>query len=55
MIPKDCGIGKGYWGNRNLVRNFHALGVLKLAFASPAAKRRQEAHDQFGVDTWFFV
>ena len=49
MLPKIAVIGNGYWG-KNLVRNFHALGVLKCVCDSrPVALR--EAHAQFDVDT----
>ena len=49
MLPKIAVIGNGAWG-RNLVRNFHALGVLKYVCDS-RAEALQEAHDLFGVDT----
>ncbi|WP_317891092.1 Gfo/Idh/MocA family oxidoreductase [Edaphobacter bradus] len=49
MLPKIAVIGNGYWGT-NLVRNFHALGVLKCVCDS-RAESRQEAQAQFGVDT----
>src|SRR5260370_11528152 len=49
MLPKIAVIGNGYWG-KNLVRNFHALGVLKYVCDS-RNEALQEAHDQFGVDT----
>lgn len=49
MLPKIAVIGNGYWG-KNLVRNFHALGVLKCVCDSRAGAL-QEAHAQFGVDT----
>ncbi len=49
MLPKIAVIGNGYWG-KNLVRNFHALGVLKCVCDS-RSEALQEAHDQFGVDT----
>jgi UDP-2-acetamido-3-amino-2,3-dideoxy-glucuronate N-acetyltransferase len=49
MLPKIAVIGNGYWG-KNLVRNFHALGVLKYVCDS-RDEALQEAHDQFGVDT----
>ncbi|MBS1801663.1 MAG: Gfo/Idh/MocA family oxidoreductase [Acidobacteria bacterium] len=49
MLPKIAVIGNGYWG-RNLVRNFHALGVLKCVCDS-RNEALQEAHDQFGADT----
>jgi len=49
MLPKIAVIGNGAWG-RNLVRNFHALGVLKYVCDS-RPEALQEAHDLFGVDT----
>lgn len=49
MLPKVAVIGNGYWG-RNLVRNFHALGVLKCVCDS-RAEALEEARAQFGVDT----
>jgi UDP-2-acetamido-3-amino-2,3-dideoxy-glucuronate N-acetyltransferase len=49
MLPSIAVIGNGYWG-KNLVRNFHALGVLKCVCDS-RAEALQEAHAQFGVDT----
>ena len=49
MLPKVAVIGNGYWG-KNLVRNFHALGVLKCVCDS-RIEALQEAHAQFGVDT----
>lgn len=49
MLPKIAVIGNGYWG-KNLVRNFHALGVLKCVCDS-RAEALQEAHMQFDVDT----
>ena len=49
MFPKIAVIGNGYWG-RNLVRNFHALGVLKCVCDS-RPEALQEAHAQFDVDT----
>src|ERR1700722_10764918 len=49
MFPGIAVIGNGYWG-KNLVRNFHALGVLKCVCDS-RAEALQEAHAQFGVDT----
>lgn len=51
MLPKVAVIGNGYWG-KNLVRNFHALGVLKCVCDS-RAEALQEAHTQFGVNTCF--
>ena len=49
MLPQIAVIGNGYWG-KNLVRNFHALGVLKCVCDSRTGAL-QEAHTQFGVDT----
>src|SRR6185312_6839940 len=49
MLPQIAVIGNGYWG-KNLVRNFHALGVLKCVCDSRTGAL-QEAHAQFGVDT----
>ena len=49
MLPNIAVIGNGYWG-KNLVRNFHALGVLKYV-CDPRSAALQEAHDQFGVAT----
>lgn len=49
MLPGIAVIGNGYWG-KNLVRNFHALGVLKCVCDS-RTEALQEAHAQFGVDT----
>jgi UDP-2-acetamido-3-amino-2,3-dideoxy-glucuronate N-acetyltransferase len=49
MLPMIAVIGNGYWG-RNLVRNFHALGVLKYV-CDPRSEALQEAHEQFGVET----
>lgn len=49
MLPMIAVVGNGYWG-KNLVRNFHALGVLKCVCDS-RNEALQEAHDLFGVDT----
>jgi UDP-2-acetamido-3-amino-2,3-dideoxy-glucuronate N-acetyltransferase len=49
MVPKLAVVGNGYWG-RNLVRNFHALGVLKYVCDS-RAEALQEAKAQFDVAT----
>jgi UDP-2-acetamido-3-amino-2,3-dideoxy-glucuronate N-acetyltransferase len=49
MLPNIAVIGNGYWG-KNLVRNFHALGVLKCVCDS-RAEALQEANANFGVDT----
>jgi UDP-2-acetamido-3-amino-2,3-dideoxy-glucuronate N-acetyltransferase len=49
MLPKIAVVGNGYWG-KNLVRNFHALGVLKCVCDS-RSEALEEARLQFGVDT----
>ena len=49
MLPNIAVIGNGYWG-KNLVRNFHALGVLKYV-CDPRSEALREAHEQFGVNT----
>ena len=49
MLPKLAVIGNGYWG-KNLVRNFHALGVLACVCDS-RLEALQDAQAQFGVDT----
>jgi UDP-2-acetamido-3-amino-2,3-dideoxy-glucuronate N-acetyltransferase len=49
MIPNIAVIGNGYWG-KNLVRNFHALGVLKLV-CDTRPEALEEAHATFGVQT----
>src|ERR1700748_2476909 len=49
MLPNIAVIGNGYWG-KNLVRNFHALGVLKSVCDS-RTEALQQARTQFGVDT----
>jgi UDP-2-acetamido-3-amino-2,3-dideoxy-glucuronate N-acetyltransferase len=49
MLPKIAVIGNGYWG-KNLVRNFHELGVLKCVCDS-RTEALQEAHAQFDVNT----
>src|ERR1700682_2880971 len=49
MLPKIAVLGNGYWG-KNLVRNFHALGVLKCVCDS-RSEALEEARLQFGVDT----
>jgi UDP-2-acetamido-3-amino-2,3-dideoxy-glucuronate N-acetyltransferase len=53
MVPNIAVIGNGYWG-KNLVRNFHALGVLKCV-CDTRAEAIEEAHSQLGVDTCFSV
>jgi UDP-2-acetamido-3-amino-2,3-dideoxy-glucuronate N-acetyltransferase len=49
VSPNFAVIGNGYWG-KNLVRNFHALGVLKLV-CDTRPERLAEAHATFGVRT----
>jgi UDP-2-acetamido-3-amino-2,3-dideoxy-glucuronate N-acetyltransferase len=49
MLPKLAVVGNGYWG-KNLVRNFHALGVLACVCDS-RFEALQDAQAQFGVDT----
>jgi len=49
MLPKLAVIGNGYWG-KNLVRNYHALGVLACVCDS-RLEALQDAQAQFGVDT----
>jgi UDP-2-acetamido-3-amino-2,3-dideoxy-glucuronate N-acetyltransferase len=49
MLPNIAVIGNGYWG-KNLVRNFHALGVLKCVCDSNS-EALLAARDQFGIDT----
>jgi UDP-2-acetamido-3-amino-2,3-dideoxy-glucuronate N-acetyltransferase len=49
MLPNLAVIGNGYWG-KNLVRNFHALGVLKCV-CDTSAKALGEARALYGVDT----
>jgi UDP-2-acetamido-3-amino-2,3-dideoxy-glucuronate N-acetyltransferase len=49
MLPNIAVIGNGYWG-KNLVRNFHALGVLKCV-CDMRSESVNEAHEKFGVDT----
>jgi UDP-2-acetamido-3-amino-2,3-dideoxy-glucuronate N-acetyltransferase len=51
MIPNVAVIGNGYWG-KNLVRNFHGLGVLKLV-CDTRAEALEEAHAAFGVQTCY--
>src|SRR5437868_823461 len=51
MIPNVAVIGNGYWG-KNLVRNFHALGVLKLV-CDTRLEALEEAHAAFGVQTCY--
>src|SRR5438874_10396298 len=49
MLPNIAVIGNGYWG-KNLVRNFHALGVLKCVCDS-RADALERAHKEYGVGT----
>jgi UDP-2-acetamido-3-amino-2,3-dideoxy-glucuronate N-acetyltransferase len=49
MLPNIAVIGNGYWG-KNLVRNFHALGVLKYV-CDTRSEALGEAHALFGVNT----
>jgi UDP-2-acetamido-3-amino-2,3-dideoxy-glucuronate N-acetyltransferase len=49
MVPNLAAIGNGYWG-KNLVRNFHALGVLKMV-CDMRPEALEEAHAKFGVST----
>jgi len=47
--PRVAVVGSGYWG-RNLVRNFHQLGVLE-AVCDTRREVLQEAQSQYGVRT----
>lgn len=49
MLPNIAVIGNGYWG-KNLVRNFHTLGVLKTV-CDTRTEALHEAHTKFGVET----
>ena len=49
MLPKIAVVGNGYWG-KNLVRNFHALGVLACVCDSNTAAL-DDARLKFGVNT----
>ena len=51
MGPNIAVIGNGYWG-KNLVRNFHALGVLKLV-CDMRPEALEEARAKFGVSTCY--
>ena len=44
LTPHVSVIGAGYWG-KNLVRNFHQLGVLKTICDQSSAIRQQMAKD----------
>ena len=44
LTPKVAVIGAGYWG-KNLVRNFHQLGVLKTICDQSSAIRQQMAKE----------
>ncbi|MCU1307523.1 MAG: oxidoreductase family/hexapeptide repeat-containing acetyltransferase [Acidobacteriaceae bacterium] len=47
--PKIAVLGSGYWG-KNLVRNFHELGVLHYV-CDPREEVLKEAHERYGVRT----
>jgi UDP-2-acetamido-3-amino-2,3-dideoxy-glucuronate N-acetyltransferase len=49
MLPNIAVVGNGYWG-KNLVRNFHSLGVLKCV-CDTRPEALGEAHTLFRVDT----
>jgi UDP-2-acetamido-3-amino-2,3-dideoxy-glucuronate N-acetyltransferase len=49
MLPNIAVIGNGYWG-KNLVRNFHGLGVLKCV-CDTRFEALSEAHTLFAVKT----
>ena len=49
--PKVAVIGSGYWG-KNLVRNYHALGALKLICDKNETVRGQFQVQYPQVDTW---
>ena len=49
LIPKIAVAGSGYWG-RNLVRNFHELGALRVV-CDTREEPMQEARAQYGVRT----
>lgn len=53
MLQSIAVIGNGYWG-KNLVRTFHALGVLK-SVCDTRAEAIRELHSQLGVDTCLSV
>jgi len=53
MLPNIAVIGNGYWG-KNLVRTFHALGVLK-SVCDTRTEAIEEVHSQLGVDTYISV
>src|ERR1700739_2873481 len=53
MLPNIAVIGNGYWG-KNLVRTFHALGVLKCV-CDTRAEAIEDVHSQLGVDTCISV
>lgn len=53
MLPNIAVVGNGYWG-KNLVRTFHALGVLK-SVCDTRAEAIEEVHSQLGVDTYITV
>jgi len=49
MLPNIAVIGNGYWG-KNLVRNFHRLGVLQCV-CDTRSEALGEAHALFAVNT----
>ena len=49
VIPRIAVVGSGYWG-RNLVRNFHELGALRVV-CDTREESMQEARVQYGVRT----
>jgi UDP-2-acetamido-3-amino-2,3-dideoxy-glucuronate N-acetyltransferase len=51
--PAIAVVGSGYWG-RNLVRNFHELGVLR-AVCDTQPKALEEAERKYGVHSTLFV
>jgi UDP-2-acetamido-3-amino-2,3-dideoxy-glucuronate N-acetyltransferase len=48
-IPRIAVVGSGYWG-RNLVRNFHELGALRVV-CDTREESMQEARKRYGVRT----
>ena len=48
-IPRIAVVGSGYWG-RNLVRNFHELGALRVV-CDTREESMQEARVRYGVRT----
>ena len=47
-VPSVAVIGAGYWG-KNLVRNFHQLGVLKTVCDGALSVRKQMAETYPGI------